>query len=282
MEPCHVHNIEALIYLLSEIRYFYEVRNYTEESRKALISEQKELLASAYRELIEEINPTCTTEEWKEKQNISDYDEYDEIRELVRQFDKTANPYINLDVEVKDPSEFMDKVHMALCYGNPYKGCKAESDYLSEFINYVYMHMEGGDLSASYMRYDNCLEYKLTYYDDNLLIGVEHRITEDSDKICLHVILIGPINVDDFFDKNDDEPVDRHDDELVDKNVDESKTLLNLSYDMKTGLVEYDSHPITKREKEIIIPILRNAIRVGQRIILESMTKKKNDVVNKL
>ncbi|MDE6292652.1 MAG: hypothetical protein K2L98_03110, partial [Bacilli bacterium] len=117
IESYLIKSIEGLVCLLSEIQYFYEVRTYTEESRKAFYREQKEIIASVYRELIEEGNPNYSTEDWKKDHHISDDDEYDEIRELVSQFDETVNPYINSEVEVKDPREFIDKIKMKHYYG---------------------------------------------------------------------------------------------------------------------------------------------------------------------
>ncbi|MDE6142220.1 MAG: hypothetical protein K2G03_06415 [Bacilli bacterium] len=246
----HVDSIEGLVYLLSEIKYFYEVRTYTEKSRKAFYREQKELLASVYRALIGEGNPSYTTEEWKMDHHICEPLESDEIRELVNQFDVTVNPYINAEVEVKDPSEFVDKAKMTVYYD------RFNIMNMSIFV-------DGG--KVEYRRdvdsnnEDEFLQYIL-FYDVNpdYIMSIDHTITSDYDEIRLYGFRRNYSN--------------------------EGK--IDLRYDMNTGIVHStygdDHHPMTEEEREFFISELNSALKVGQKIILGRMTKKNNNLAKKL
>lgn len=249
----NVYSIEGLVYLLSEIKYFYEVRTYTEKSRKAFYREQKEIIASIYRELIEEVNLNYSTKDWKKDHHISDDDEYDEIRELVSQFDETINPYINFEVEVKVPNEFIDKVKMSF--------------YYRQFKNFQ-IDIEGKGGKAVYSRdFNYCenkafLRYLLDYYvDPNNLMIVDHVINDEYDEIRLYSF-------------------------QSDHTADLDEIKIDLCYDMKSGLVHSnnneDHHPITEEEKQLFIDELNKALKVGEKLILNPMTKKKKNLVKKL
>ena len=250
VDSYHVDSIEGLVYLLSEIKYFYEVRTYTEETRKALHREQKELLAKVYRSLLEEGNLSYTTEEWKKDHYIHDALEGGEIEELVSKFDETVNPYINLEVEVKDPHEFVDKVEMSVFYDRfniirmTIKVDGGEVEYLRD--------VEENKLSE-YLQYDLYYDVKPDY-----IMNVDHTVTDDYDEIRLY-----------GFKRN-------YSDEGG----------IDLRYDMRNGLVystyKKDLHPITEEERQLFIAELNKAIKVGQKLFLNRMTKKKNNLAKKL
>ncbi len=250
IDTYHIDSIEGLVYLLSEIKYFYEVRTYTEESRKAFYREQKEMLAQVYRSLLENGNPTITTEEWMKDHNIPVSEECDEIGELVNQFDGMVNPYINSEVEVKDPSEFVEKVKMHMVYGRR---------------NLIRMSIDVDDVKAEYARdvegrnQDEYLQYILSYdVTPNYRMSVDHTVCDEYDEIRLF-----------GFEKN---------------HSGEGK--IDLRYDMRTGLVHstYGNvhHPMTEDEKELFISEINKALKMGQKLILNRMTKKKNNLEKKL
>ena len=251
VDSYHVDSIEGLVYLLSEIKYFYEVRTYTEESRKAFYHEQKELLAQVYRSLLDDANPTVTTEEWKKHHYIHDELKCEEIGELVSKFDETVNPYINSELEVKDPSEFVGNVVMEI--------------YYDKFdIIRMSMLVDGG--RADYSRdvegnnKDEYLQYNLYYYPTpDYIMTVDHTVCDEYDEIRLY-----------GFRKND-----YSDDGKID-----------LRYDMRTGLVHStygkDYHPMTEDEKELFISELNKAIKMGEKLILKRMTKKPKNLEKKL
>ncbi len=251
VDTYHIDSIEGLVYILSEIKYFYEVRTYTEESRKALVREQKELIAQVYRSLLEDGNPTITTEEWMKAHKIPVSEECDEIRKLVNQFDGVVNPYINGEVEVKDPSEFVGKVKMNMAYDRHNLIC-------------MYINVDG--VKALYARdvegrnQDEYLQYILSYdVTPTYRMSVDHTVCDEYDEIRLY-----------GFRKND--------------YSDEGK--MDLRYDMRTGLVHstYGNvhHPMTEDEKELFISEINKALKMGQKLILNRMTKKKKNLEKKL
>lgn len=250
IESYHIDSVEGLVYLLSEIKYFYEVRTYTEESRKALFREQHDILASIYQELIKEGNPTYTTEEWMKNHNIPINEEYDEIRELVKQFDEMVNPFINPEVEVKDPSEFVDKLNMEMYYG--------EDNLLSMTIRAKEAESHcNRELAAQdgkeFLQYD-------FYYDiePDYIMNVNHTITDGYDEIRLYGF---------------------HEKGLGDDKID-------LRFDMNKGvaytLCNKNHHHITDEEREIFKRELEKAIKIGKKQIVNRMTKKSNNLVKRL
>lgn len=250
IDTYHIDSVEGLIYLLSEIRYFYEVRTYTEETRKALYREQRELIARVYRELLEDANPSYATDDWKRDHGVPIKGEYDEIVELVKQFDETVNPYINSEVEVKDPIDFINKVKMNIYYGR---------------FNELHMTLETDGGEARCFRgtesrdKSEFLQYVLFYkLRPDYIMDVDHTVCDEYDEIRLYGFK---------SDHSSDEGID-------------------LRYDMNTGMVHSsyrnNYHPITEEERELFISELNKALKAGQKLILNRMTKKKINMAKKL
>ncbi len=247
VESYHIDSIEGLVYLLSELKYFHNVRTYMEESRKAFYREQRELLASVYRKLLEDANLSYTTENWKEDRYIPDNNENGEIASLVRQFDETVNPYINSDIEVSDPQDFIGKIKMDINYRD---------------WNIANMDIDTGNLHARYCRDEeegDFLQYDICYNPrEGYFMNVDHTVTEDYDEIRLYGF----------------------------KECHSGEDKIDLRYDMNTGLVHStygkEYHQITEEEKSLFISEINKAIKVGQRDILRPMTKKANNKVKKL
>ena len=250
IETYHVYSIEGLVYLLSEIKYFYEVRTFTEESRKKFYREQKEIIASVYRELIENVNPSYTIEEFKRDHGISSNKECGEISELVSQFDETVNPYINSEAEIKDPREFLDKAKMTIYYD------EVLNSFWMGFKDGGVIYIRNQDNIRNQNNIRNYLQYDLFYeIKPDCTMDIMHTITDEHDEICL---------LGDF----------------------PNKGTIKLRYDMRSGLVHSiygeERHPITEEERELFISELNKALKVGQKLILHRMTKKKNNLAKKL
>ncbi|MCX8075378.1 MAG: hypothetical protein N2749_07340 [Clostridia bacterium] len=244
----HIDSKEGLIYLLSELQFYYEKCIYTEKLRKALYRKQRAAIIEVYKRLIEQGNPYKTTEEWLKahgKTGDINNEAALEILPYIKVFDETVNPFCNSNYVMKAPEEYVSKVEFDLY---------AKSTYL-------WMEIFNKNVKIEYSRVkdfrnnDEYISYSLSHYiDSNKMMYVSHCISDNKNEnvICLR-----------RFDKHYS-----------------GNCRLELKFDLFSGMAYVNDNykgksPITPEQKELIIKELKKAIDQAEKVIINKMATKK-------
>ena len=172
---------EGLIIFLTEMKDYLLRKNNLPETE---VKRYDEILAKTTASIIEEINPTISIDEWKQRnkkdENINNKSNsnviIDSLRNIIKEaasdFDKTANPFLNKDLIINDPATYIKDLYIT---GNTEEN---NCGYLT--ILDINNKIEG----TEYFRMDNGLWISgKGYINEKEYLRVDHEYIEcDEDK----------------------------------------------------------------------------------------------------
>ena len=207
IDAYHIDTKEGLIILLTELQDYFINKNLENPNPCSLINRQKELLVEVNKKLIKKCNPYLNTNQWIKKQNPileetknhQSNDKQDlEIRELLTEFDKTVNPFINDKFDMVDPSNYIDNISFSCNLNNNQteleikdKKTKFKSEYIRNdnrlLYNFIYGKKPNIAISHHYTKTLNDTQLKEVIsiyhdydeYNNNRNISLEYNLTNN-------------------------------------------------------------------------------------------------------
>ena len=167
---------EGLIVFLTEMEAYLNNEKITEERFE-------DLVVQVTTRALEEINPSINTYDWMQRcpdqkdmyNSTIEKDKKSELwgwfRNLVSEFDKAVNPYIDPDIELDDVSNYIKNVEI-----NTYKSESSDWGECEFTIREI-----DGEYILTYMRHPEGFLFKLT----SEALGVFHVCSEDGETITI-------------------------------------------------------------------------------------------------
>ena len=177
----HIDTKEGLIVFITEMKDYYLRKLKQPETE---VQKFDEILAETTEKIIAEINPTISAYEWMQgdDENRDNYNAKPEnkvallmkkrFRELVTNFDKSVNPFLDEDVELDKPINYIQKVEIK---GDLYnKSDKKRKNCC--FMQIVDKNKQ--DASTTYYRASDGFSFQMSYeLNDDEYLSVLHYYT---------------------------------------------------------------------------------------------------------
>ena len=248
----HIDTLEGLLILLTELQD-YSIGKALNKPNNTQVSQLPELLAEINRRLIEEGNPYQNTDDWIEEhqsfvleiiKNFQNSDEQENnIRALLNKFDSIVNPFSNSETEMRDPSDYLDKVKFN-CYAEDQLRLTIED----KSTGYLVQHTRDNEDMTYYLRHPSDAE---PFVQVNHYFSLGNNETKSPEEVLY-------IN---YYYEDDNNP-----------------NQVDMRYNLTTGLVgkTYGSkEPITSEQKDFIIYELLEAIKIAKTVTIDNMCKPK-------
>ena len=253
IDTYHIDTKEGLLILLTELQDYFISKNLENPNSCSLINRQKELLVEVNKKLIKQSNPYLDTNQWIKKQNPileetknhQSNDKQDlEIKELLTEFDKTVNPFINDKFDMVDPSNYIDNISFSCNINNNQTELEIK-DKKTKF-------------KSEYIRNDNRLLYNFIY-GKKPNIAISHHYTKTHNHTQ-------PKEVISIYHDYDDYNNNRN---------------ISLEYNLTNNFLKYknysDNHkqPSTYEQKATLIYELKKAIQMAEIVTINNMCVQK-------
>lgn len=253
----HIDSKEGLVILLTELSDYYARKQGLPETE---VKRYDEIISTITAEILKEINPGVTTYDWmREDEQYGDnfFDTIDRekrtpfgraFREVIDQFDRTVNPYINDDIELDYIWNYLKKVDIsANTYNRPF--CEYRE-------NSCVMIIEAKDRKGkvTFFRHTNGFCYELEY-----VLGTKEHL------IVLH-----------YFSDEGSKETDKGECIYINYFGENSKQEIDLRYNITQGLAGEtygDKIPITLEQFTFIYNELVKAIELASTITINNMRK---------
>lgn len=264
IETYHIDSKEGLVILLTELNDYYARKQGLRETEVQRFDEVISIIST---EILKKVSPGITTYDWmakdeqygecflntieRDKQTIFGH----AFREIVDQFDRTINPYINEDIELDSIDNYLQKVNIS---ANAYD--KEDGKYRKNCCTMIIKSKdEKGEVR--YYRSPNGFSYQLMY-----VLGTKEYLT------VLH-----------YFSIEGNKETDKGEHIYINYFGDNSKQEIDLRYNITQGLsgeTYKENRPITPKQKTFVYDELVKAIEFASTITLDNM--KKRDIQKKL
>ena len=258
IETYHIDSKEGLIILLTELKDYYARKQGLCETE---VQRYDEIISTISAEILKKVNPSITTYDWMgadEKYgesflNIIARDKHTPFghafREIVDQFDRTINPYINEDIELDSIDNYLQKVNISANTYNEEDG-KYRKNCCSMTIK-----AKDGESEVRYYRSPNGFSYQLMY-----VLGPKEYLT------VLH-----------YFTDKEDKESDKGEHIYINYFGENSKQEIDLRYNITQGLsgeTYKEKTPITPEQMTFVYDELVKAIGLASTITIHNMKKK--------
>ena len=258
IETYHIDSKEGLIILLTELKDYYAKKLGLPETE---VQRYNEILSTINARILMKINPTITTYDWMGEDEqycekfldtiVRDHNTpfEHEFREIIDQFDKTINPYINEDIELDSIENYSQKLDISASSYNSLAGMYRENCCT------MVIKAKDGTGKARYYRKPHGFTYHLMYtFGPQEYLDVLHYFTTIGDKetdIGEHI--------------------------YISYSGENSKQKIDLRYNITKGLsgeTYKDKTPITTEQKVFVYNELVKATNLASRITIDNMQKK--------
>lgn len=259
IETYHIDSKEGLIILLTELKDYYARKQGLCETE---VQRYDEIISTISAEILKKVNPSITTYDWMGADeeygesflNIIARDKHTPFghafREIVDQFDRTINPYINEDIELDSIDNYLQKVNIS---ANTYN--EEDGKYRKNCCGMT-IKAKDGESEVRYYRRPNGFSYQLIY-----VLGPKEYLT------VLHY----------FTDKGDKES-DKGEHIYINYFGENSKQEIDLRYNITQGLsgeTYKEKTPITPEQMTFVYDELVKAIGLASTITIDNMKKKR-------
>lgn len=258
IETYHIDSKEGLIILLTELKDYYAKKLGLPETE---VQRYNEILSTINARILMKINPTITTYDWMGEDEqycekfldtiVRDHNTpfEHEFREIIDQFDKTINPYINEDIELDSIENYSQKLDISASSYNSLDGMYRENCCT------MVIKAKDGTGKVRYYRKPHGFTYHLMYtFGPQEYLDVLHYFTTIGDKetdIGEHI--------------------------YISYSGENSKQKIDLRYNITKGLsgeTYKDKTPITTEQKVFVYNELVKATNLASRITIDNMQKK--------
>lgn len=258
IETYHIDSKEGLIILLTELKDYYARKLGLPETE---VQRYNEILSTINARILMKINPTITTYDWMGEDEqycekfldavVRDHNTSfgHEFREIIDQFDKTINPYINEDIELDSIKNYSLKVNINASSYNSLDGM-----YRENCCTMVIKAKDGAG-EVRYYREPHGFTYRLMYtFGPKECLDVLHYFTAIGDKesdIGEHIYIS-------YYGENPKQEID-------------------LRYNITQGLfgeTYKDKTPITPEQRIFVYNELVKATNLASTITIDNMQKK--------
>ena len=258
IETYHIDSKEGLIILLTELKDYYARKLGLPETE---VQRYNEILSTINARILMKINPTITTYDWMGEDEqycekfldtiVRDHNTpfEHEFREIIDQFDKTINPYINEDIELDSIENYSQKLDISASSYNSLDGMYRENCCT------MVIKAKDGTGKVRYYRKPHGFAYHLMYtFGPQEYLDVLHYFTTIGDKetdIGEHI--------------------------YISYSGENSKQKIDLRYNITKGLsgeTYKDKTPITTEQKVFVYNELVKATNLASRITIDNMQKK--------
>ncbi len=258
IETYHIDSKEGLIILLTELKDYYAKKLGLPETE---VQRYNEILSTINARILMKINPTITTYDWMGEDEqycekfldtiVRDHNTpfEHEFREIIDQFDKTINPYINEDIELDSIENYSQKLDISASSYNSLDGMYRENCCT------MVIKAKDGTGKVRYYRKPHGFTYHLMYtFGPQEYLDVLHYFTTIGDKetdIGEHI--------------------------YISYSGENSKQKIDLRYNITKGLsgeTYKDKTPITTEQKFFVYNELVKATNLASRITIDNMQKK--------
>ena len=258
IETYHIDSKEGLIILLTELKDYYAKKLGLPETE---VQRYNEILSTINARILMKINPTITTYDWMGEDEqycekfldtiVRDHNTpfEHEFREIIDQFDKTINPYINEDIELDSIENYSQKLDISASSYNSLAGMYRENCCT------MVIKAKDGTGKVRYYRKPHGFTYHLMYtFGPQEYLDVLHYFTTIGDKetdIGEHI--------------------------YISYSGENSKQKIDLRYNITKGLsgeTYKDKTPITTEQKVFVYNELVKATNLASRITIDNMQKK--------
>ena len=186
IETYHIDSKEGLIILLTELKDYYAKKLGLPETE---VQRYNEILSTINARILMKINPTITTYDWMGEDEqycekfldtiVRDHNTpfEHEFREIIDQFDKTINPYINEDIELDSIENYSQKLDISASSYNSLAGMYRENCCT------MVIKAKDGTGKVRYYRKPHGFTYHLMYtFGPQEYLDVLHYFTTIGDK----------------------------------------------------------------------------------------------------
>lgn len=258
IETYHIDSKEGLIILLTELKDYYARKQGLRETE---VQRYDEIISTISAEILKKVNPSITTYDWmgadeqygenflntiaRDKQTPFGH----AFREIVDQFDRTINPYINEDIELDSINNYLQKINIS---ANTYN--EEDGEYRKNCCRMT-IKAKDGESEVRYYRSPNGFSYQLRY-----VLGPKEYLT------VLH-----------YFDNKGDKESDKGEHIYINYFGENSKQEIDLRYNITQGLsgeTYKDKTPITPEQMTFVYDELVKAIELASTITIDNMQKK--------
>lgn len=254
----HIDTKEGLIILLTEMKDYYARK---QELPEVEVQRFDEILSTVNTEILKKVNPNITTYEWMQEDK-----EYGKIflssiskdqdtpfgrtfRDIIEQFDKTINPYINEEIELDTINNYSKRVNISANVYNEEDG-KFRKNCCKMIIK-----PKDEKNEVRYYRKPNGFSYQLMYtINPDEYLTVFHYFSDKG---------IKDINTGEYI--------------YIYYDNDKTKQKINLRYNITKGLIEKENGERTSITSEEIIFIYNKlvmATNLASTITIDNMKKK--------
>ena len=254
----HIDTKEGLIILLTEMKDYYARK---QELPEVEVQRFDEILSTVNTEILKKVNPNITTYEWMQEDK-----EYGKIflssiskdqdtpfgrtfRDIIEQFDKTINPYINEEIELDTINNYSKRVNISANVYNEEDG-KFRKNCCKMIIK-----PKDEKNEVRYYRKPNGFSYQLMYtINPDEYLTVFHYFSDKG---------IKDINTGEYI--------------YIYYDNDKTKQKINLRYNITQGLIEKANGERTSITSEEIIFIYNKlvmATNLAATITIDNMKKK--------
>lgn len=264
IETYHIDSKEGLIIFLIEMKDYYARKQGLSENE---VQRYDEILSTVSSEILKKVNPGITTYDWMAKDEqygesyLNTIEKDNKIflcyafREVIDQFDRTINPYINEDVELDSTSNYLQRVDIS---ANTYN--EEDGKYRKNCCNMT-IQVKGEENKVKYFRSPNGFSYQLMY-----VLGPDEYLT------VLH-----------YFSDRSTEENDKGEHIYINYFGDNAKQKIDLRYNITLGLAGEtygEKTPVTPEQKSFVYNELVKAVELASTITIDNM--KKRDIQKKL
>lgn len=254
----HIDTKEGLIILLTEMKDYYARK---QELPEVEVQRFDEILSTVNTEILKKVNPNITTYEWMQEDK-----EYGKIflssvskeqdtplgrtfRNIIEQFDKTINLYINEEIELDTIDNYSKRVNIS---ANVYN--EEDGKYRKNCCRMIITPKDGKN-EVRYYRKPNGFSYQLMYtINPDEYLTVFHYFSDKG---------IKDINTGEYI--------------YIYYDNDKTKQKINLRYNITQGLIEKANGERTSITSEEIIFIYNKlvmATNLASTITIDNMKKK--------
>lgn len=258
IETYHIDSKEGLIILLTELKDYYARKLGLPETE---VQRYNKILSTINARILMKINPTITTYDWMGEDEqycekfldtiVRDHNTpfEHEFREIIDQFDKTINPYINEDIELDSIENYSQKLDISASSYNSLDGMYRENCCT------MVIKAKDGTGKVRYYRKPHGFTYHLMY-----TFGLQEYLD------VLH-----------YFTTIGDKETDIGEHIYISYSGENSKQKIDLRYNITKGLsgeTYKDKTPITTEQKVFVYNELVKATNLASRITIDNMQKK--------
>lgn len=258
IQTYHIDTKEGLIIFLTEMKDYYARKKGLRETE---VKRYDEILIAVTTEVLNKINPCITTYDWMgadkefgesflntiEKENNTSFGH--DFRELIDEFDRTINPYINENIELDSIDNYLQRVNI---FVNKYR--EKNGKYRNNCCS-ITIQDKDSENEVNYYRDPSGFSYQLLY---NLGPSEELMVCHYFKDIGMEESDIGEHICIKYFEEK-------------------SKREIDLRYNITQGLVgnTYGKKaPITPEQKVFIYNELVKAIELASTITIDNMKRK--------